>query len=110
MINKKILKIFLTDWVITLLMYVSGYIISGIKSSESLDIVSYLSGSVEKQKNYLVFLNIFTYFFISLCTVMLISFFVNKNIVKASRREFIYSQALYLISIVVVILSLLFLI
>jgi len=110
MTTNKITKLFFIDWFITLSMYISGYVISRLRTAESLDIVSYLSKSSGDQIRPITFLDTFIYLFISVSFVVLMSFLINKGYIKASKKEFVLSQFVYFVSVTIVIFLLPFLI
>ena len=102
---KNILKLFFLDWLVTLVMYLVGYIFSGIENIEKANIVFYLSNLSSSPKGPSLLLDVFTYLFASMAFVVLISFLINKSYIKYTRKTFILSQILYLMSVIIVVLS-----
>ena len=103
--SKNILKIFTLDWVITTIMYISGLLISGIGGAEVVDIINYFSNS-EIPVSQRRCSDGFLYFFMSMGFVVLISYLLNKSYFKVSKKEFVLSQLLYFLSVLLVILFL----
>jgi len=102
---KDIIKLFFLDWLVTLVMYLVGYVFSGIGNLEKADIVFYISNISSSPKGPSALIDVFTYLFVSIAFVILISFLINKSYIKYPIKSFVLSQVLYLISVTVVILS-----
>jgi len=107
---KNILKIFFLDWIITVVMYLVGLLITGIKDLKSVDIVFYLSNVSSSPTGTSPLLNVLTYLMASFGFVILISFLVNKSSLKIPMKEFIISQFVYIFSTVLIIFAFLLLI
>lgn len=102
---KNILKLFFLDWVVTAVMYLVGLIFSGVGDSEKADIAFYISNISSAPTGTSPLLDVFTYLLTSMAFVVLISFLINKSYIKYPKKTFILSQILYLISVVLVVLS-----
>lgn len=102
---KNILKLFFLDWIVTVVMYLVGYIFSGIGNLEKADIIFYISNISSSPKGPSALINVFTYLFVSIAFVVLISFLINKSYTKYSKKTFIMAQILYLVSVFIVVFS-----
>ncbi len=105
MATKDILKLFFLDWIVTAVMYLVGLIFSGIGDPEKVDIAFYISNISSSPTGTSPLLDVFTYFLTSVAFVILISFLVNKSYIKYPKKTFILSQILYLMSVIIVVLS-----
>jgi len=104
---KDILKIFGLDWLITVAMYAVGVLVSGFGSADYADVVRYISNFSTSPTGLSSLVDTFTYLFISLCFVILISYLVNKDYLKIATKSFVISQFLYLLSVALIIFLLL---
>ncbi len=95
---KNILKIFLLDWIVTVVMYLVGLLITGIGDLRPADIVFYLSNLPSSPNGTSPLLDVLSYLMVSLGFVVLISYLVNKSYLKLSIREFVVAQVTYIIS------------
>ena len=93
-----VLKIFMLDWVTLILMYLSGSLIAKIDTTKSLDLIYYLSPENKVDNTSQIMTGVYIYLFISLSIVILISYLLNKSIFKVSKRSFIISQILFVLS------------
>ena len=100
---KNILKIFFLDWIVTAVMYITGYIFSGLDKEGIADITTYLSNLESSPLKPPSHTNVLVYLFASLSFVILISYLINKGYMKISLKEFLISQIAYIVSIVLVI-------
>jgi len=101
---KDILKLFLLDWVVTAVMYLVGMLVSGSGDTTWADIVFYISNLSTAPTGVNPLLDVFTYLFVSLAFVVLISFLVNKSYIKISVKSFVVAQVLYLVSVACAVL------
>jgi hypothetical protein len=102
---KNILKIFFLDWVVTIVMYVAGYIFSGLDKEGIADITRYFSNLESSPLEPSSHANVLIYLFASLSFVILISYLINKGYMKISLKEFLISQVAYILSVVLVIFT-----
>ncbi len=102
---KEILKLFFLDWITTLLMYVVGFLITGIGDFKSADINFYISNLSTSPTGTSALMTVFTYLLTSILFVILISFLINQSYIKYSKKTFILAQLLYLISVIIIIFS-----
>jgi hypothetical protein len=100
---KNILKVFFLDWIVTAVMYVTGYIFSGLDKDGVADITRYFSNLESSPLEASSHTSILVYLFASISFVILISYLINKGYIKVSLKEFLISQIAYLISVVLVI-------
>ena len=100
---KEILKTFFLDWLVTIVMYVVGLLISGFGKEEYADIVRYVSNLSTSPSGMSPLVDTLTYLFISLCFVILISYLINKSYLKIATKNFVISQFLYLLSVAIAI-------
>ena len=102
---KEILKLFALDWIITLLMYIVGFLITGVGDFKSADITFYISNLSSAPTGTSPLLTVFTYLLTSLMFVILISFLINKSYIKYSKKSFTLAQVLYLVSVILIVFS-----
>jgi hypothetical protein len=100
---KNILKVFFLDWIVTAVMYVTGYIFSGLDKEGVADITTYFSNLESSPLEPSSHTSVLVYLFASLSFVVLISYLINKGYVKVSLGEFLISQILYIASVVLAI-------
>jgi hypothetical protein len=105
-----ILKILVLDWIVTLVMYVSGFVICSLETSKKIDISSYLPEMPTAVPGEPSLSDALFYLFISLSFVVLISFLINKSFLKVGKSDFLIGQVLYFLSFALVIIGAAFLI
>lgn len=104
--NIEIIKLFFLDWFVTLLMYIVGFLITGIGDFKSADINFYISNFSTSPTGLTPLVDVFTYLLTSILFVILISFLINKSYIKYSKKTFILAQVMYLVSVFIVVFSL----
>lgn len=102
---KNILKLFFLDWLVTLSMYIVGFLLTGIGDFKSADINFYISNFSTSPTGVAPLVTVFTYLLTSILFVVLISFLINKSYIKYSKKTFILAQILYLATVFIVIFS-----
>ncbi len=85
-------------------MYLSGSIIVNLGISQILDLTSYLSPANRIKGTAVIMANVYMYLFISISFVILIGYLLNKNIFKISKKCFIISQILFVLSFPIVVI------
>lgn len=101
----EVFKLFIFDWIVTLLMYVVGFLITGLGDFKSADINFYISNLNTAPTGTSPLIAVFTYLLTSILFVILISFLINKSYIKSSIKIFIVAQILYLVSVVLIAFS-----
>ena len=101
----EIFKLFILDWIVTLLMYVVGFLITGLGDFKSADINFYISNLNTAPTGVSPLLAVFTYLLTSILFVILISFLINNSYIKYSKKTFLVSQLMYLVSLTMIVFS-----
>jgi len=101
----EIFKLFILDWIVTLLMYVVGFLITGLGDFKSADINFYISNLSTAPTGISPLLAVFTYLLTSILFVILISFLINNSYIKYSKKTFLVSQLMYLVSLTMIVFS-----
>lgn len=104
--NIEILKLFFLDWLVTLSMYLVGFLLTGMGDFKSADINFYISNFSTSPTGIEPLVAVFTYLLTSILFVILISFLINKSYIKYSKKTFILAQVMYLVSVFIVVFSL----
>lgn len=103
--NIEIIKLFFLDWFVTLLMYLVGFLLTGMGDFKSADINFYISNFSTSPAGTAPLVTVFTYLLTSILFVIFISFLINKSYIKYSIKTFIIAQVFYLISVILIIFS-----
>ncbi|HNU76200.1 MAG TPA: hypothetical protein PKL88_00610 [bacterium] len=101
----EIFKLFILDWIVTLLMYVVGFLITGLGDFKSADINFYISNLNTAPTGVSPLLAVFTYLLTSILFVILISYLINNSYIKYSKKTFLVSQLMYLVSLTMIVFS-----
>lgn len=101
-INSNIVELFLFDWLVTLMMYLIGTLVSFVGLAKYVDLFQYV-GLIKVSNARDLVLDTFTYLLTSIMMVILFSFLINLSKVKAAGKEFILAQLLYIFSFVLVL-------
>lgn len=104
-ISSNILKIFLLDWLITLVMFLTGILVSLLGVGKYVDIVQY-TNSLKEGVGEGSIINTFIYLLTSISMVILFSGLINLSKIKAPRKEFFIAQFLYILSIALILILL----
>jgi hypothetical protein len=103
-----ILKILVLDWVITLVMYLSGLAVSSLKSMKKVGDSTYFPSITNTGITNPPPFDYLPYLFISLSFVVLISYLINKSYLKVDKKSYILGQVMYLLSFALLIFGLAF--
>ncbi len=103
--TSNILKIFLLDWLITLVMFIAGILISFLGIGKYVDIVQY-SNLLKEVVGEGSIINTIIYLLTSVFMVILFSGLINLSKMRAPWKEFILAQMLYIFSIALILILL----
>lgn len=100
-----ILKIFLLDWLITVLMYVVGVLVSVVGAEKNIDVLKHVD-LIKTNSSSGNVLSTLIYLITSISMVILFSLLINLSKIKAPWKDFIISQLLYVLSVAFIIILL----
>ena len=103
--TSNILKLFLLDWLITLVMFIAGILVSLLVVEKYVDITQYANLLKENFGGSSI-TNTFINLFMSVSMVILFSALINLSKIKAPWKEFIIAQFFYILSIALILILL----